>query len=119
VNTLLISFDDCLAELEQLGWELVKTPKNREEFVDVVKNLGESQYVVDFDFPTLLAFPPSVNIIDWVGTLVEETKLLLQDKVWLEITVRDLNNLLPSFTLNDIFPFTSREDILFLMKLYP
>ena len=81
VNTLLTSVEDCSAELEWLGWELVETPKSREEYVEVVKTLGDSQYVIDYDFPTLLAFPPSVNILDWVGSLVEETKLLLQDKV--------------------------------------
>ena len=67
--------------LAEEGWREVYYPPestSHEDFLDLISNLGSTDYLSDLHLPDLLVFPPQTPL--YQHSLVTEGRLLLQDK---------------------------------------
>jgi len=81
VNTLCNSLVRVSRALREDGWLEVMYDKDTvayNEFLKMMKNLKENEYLVDYHIPNLLVFPPKTQLYD--HHFVEDGSLLLQDK---------------------------------------
>jgi len=80
VNTLVCSVGDAIQLLVDEGWVKVTLKKKTDytAFLEKVKNLGESEFIVDYHLEFLLVFPPKTQFHDHY--LLQNGSLFLQDK---------------------------------------
>ena len=81
VNTLKITVMDAIKQFQNEGWtwKAVNPPETYNEFVNIVRNLKENEFVCDIHVDELLIFAPSAILSD--NPLYENGSILLQDKV--------------------------------------
>eukprot|EP00088_Acartia_fossae_P042996 TRINITY_DN4522_c0_g1_i5.p1 TRINITY_DN4522_c0_g1~~TRINITY_DN4522_c0_g1_i5.p1 ORF type:complete len:678 (+),score=160.10 TRINITY_DN4522_c0_g1_i5:46-2079(+) len=81
VNSLCNSLTRVSRHLRDEGWlEIMydKESTSYSQFLEIVRNLKESEYVVDYHIQNLIVFPPKTQLYD--HALIEDGSLLLQDK---------------------------------------
>lgn len=90
INTSVLAQPGALRLLQEEGWVLVeKEFEKYTDFLEQVKNLGDSEFIVDFHFKELLVFPNSAK--NYWGRATElKQKFVLQNKACL----------LPTYLLN-------------------
>lgn len=81
VNTLVCSIEEAIKLLVEEGWVKVTLKKKSDyaAFLERVKNLDESEFLVDYHLEFLLVFPPKTQFHNHY--LLENGSLFLQDKV--------------------------------------
>ena len=81
INPLKATTSDVKTVLAEEGWrEVYYSPEStsHEDFLDLISNLGSTDYLSDLHLPDLLVFPPQTPL--YQHSLVTEGRLLLQDK---------------------------------------
>ena len=81
INPLKATSSEIKAVLSEEGWKEVYYPTSstsHESFLDLISNLGPTDYLSDLHLPDLLVFPPQTPL--YQHSLVTGGSLLLQDK---------------------------------------
>lgn len=88
VNTNVLSRSDAIEEFLKDGWNQVTNEfKTYDEFLNAITNLGEFDFLSDIHVNNLFIFPSSSKRYWASNILVQESKLILQDKVRKEISL--------------------------------
>lgn len=91
VNTNVLSRADALEQFRNDGWyEITDEFATYDDFLKVVDNLGDENFVSDIHVNDLFVFPPSSKRYWALCALVKDSKVILQDKA----------SCLPAFLLN-------------------
>ena len=81
INPLKATSSDIKGVLAEEGWKEIHYPASstsHESFLDLISNLGPTDYLSDLHLPDLLVFPPQTPLYQHI--LVTGGSLLLQDK---------------------------------------
>eukprot|EP00090_Calanus_glacialis_P035419 TRINITY_DN60473_c0_g1_i1.p1 TRINITY_DN60473_c0_g1~~TRINITY_DN60473_c0_g1_i1.p1 ORF type:complete len:622 (-),score=205.52 TRINITY_DN60473_c0_g1_i1:3-1868(-) len=81
INTLCINKHRLNTQLKEEGWVEVmydKSEVDNVQFLQLISNLKENQYLSDLHIPNLLVFPPKSQLYN--HGLVKDGSLMLQDK---------------------------------------
>jgi len=81
INTLCINKHRLNTQLKEEGWVEVmydKSEVDNKQFLQLISNLKENQYLSDLHIPNLLVFPPKSQL--YSHELVKDGFLMLQDK---------------------------------------
>lgn len=83
VNTNLLSRSEAMEIFIKDGWHEIPSSEceTYDRFLEVVRNLGEYDFVSDIHVKNLFVFPASSKRFWARNSLVLESKLILQDKV--------------------------------------
>lgn len=84
VNTNILSRADAMEIFQSEGWQEVSLGTESvtyDKFLETVRNLGKSDYVSDIHVNNLFVFPTNSAHYWARHELVEQSKLILQDKV--------------------------------------
>ncbi|XP_058818471.1 28S rRNA (cytosine-C(5))-methyltransferase [Topomyia yanbarensis] len=80
INTSVLAQPGALRLLQEEGWVLVDEEfTNYADFLERVKNLGDSEFLVDFHFKEVLVFPNSAKNY-WARATELKQKFVLQNK---------------------------------------
>ncbi|RLU24999.1 hypothetical protein DMN91_003091 [Ooceraea biroi] len=78
VNTLLLSVEDAISELQNEGWQLLSRSATYSSYLLSLSRLSEPYFIQDLHIPEVLVFPPSTSFHEHPGYL--KGMLILQDK---------------------------------------
>lgn len=84
INTNLLSRADALELFVKDGWierPFAADTQTYDEFLSIVRSLGEADFVSDMHVKNLFVFPASSKRFWARNQLVKEAKVVLQDKV--------------------------------------
>lgn len=81
INTSVLAQPGAIRLLQEEGWMLVEEEFEKyADFLERVKNLGDSEFIVDFHFKEVLVFPNSAKNY-WARATELKQKFVLQNKV--------------------------------------
>ncbi|XP_055537402.1 28S rRNA (cytosine-C(5))-methyltransferase [Wyeomyia smithii] len=83
INTSVLAQPGAIRLLQEEGWVLVEEEFEKyTDFLERVKNLGDSEFIIDFHFKELLVFPHSARNY-WGRATEMKQKFVLQNKACL------------------------------------
>lgn len=81
INVNMLAPPGAIRLLQEEGWVLVDEEfASYAEYLERVRNLGDSEFLVDFHFKEMLVFPNSAKNY-WARATEHKQKFVLQNKV--------------------------------------